>query len=556
MYAGNWRAAASTVPLANRPARVTVGGITAGAKSKRSVTETEPSSAPVPARKAGAAGTSTAPSVILAALRQGLDALGVGLPPLVLPLSFEATNTTRKRPREATIQHQQQQQQLLLCREGQVEAIKEFLQDESCTTLQLFGMPGTGKTAAVKYAIRTLGGGDSAVGGGVSAVFVNGYVIHKNADLYQAIYAHLSKERLEGKSPGVPAEQCAAALERRFRTGWGSASSAAAAAGQSKRTGCGGKQLKLCVIVIDEMDKCLEKCSKGILKLVDWLTLPHARCKLISIANSMEVSVDAKTRSRLDSTRKVVFPPYVMQELQQILLQRVAHITPKLLADSAVSFVCRQTASQSGDVRRLLQSTAAAVHDLICTLEEDPNGGGVRDVSSGIVTVHQVSSVVSRVFQDRFQEFLKEGVMSPLMFLLVCAVTVEAERQEKQQHERAANHDERAGGSTVLANGVLFERLFSATCGLLHTFRPAMAFPSDFRLCRSRFIFLLDMLRQVGLVDVSCGPDHVSVASVREVVEWASESVRIVMLQPPSVVAVLCKLHEKFGKLVVGLFEP
>lgn len=197
--------------------------------------------------------------------------------------------------------------------------LSEMLEDRIASSLQLFGMPGTGKTAAVKFAIRALGPQN------VSAVFINGYVVRGNADLYQAVYEHLAKERLDGRAAAqhVPAEQCGAALDKRFRGGWGTTSR------NSNGRRDGGRaniplshnnkkvfQPRLTVIVIDEMDKCLEKCAKAVLKIVDWLTMPSARCKLISIANSMELTLDSKTRSRLDATRKVVFPPYVVGGLQ------------------------------------------------------------------------------------------------------------------------------------------------------------------------------------------------------------------------------------------------
>ena len=44
----------------------------------------------------------------------------------------------------------------LVCREEHVKAIQGFLEDRKHHTMQIFGMPGTGKTAAVNYVLAQL----------------------------------------------------------------------------------------------------------------------------------------------------------------------------------------------------------------------------------------------------------------------------------------------------------------------------------------------------------------------------------------------------------------
>ena len=507
------------------------------------------------ARGQGERNSKNGAAAIVAALRCGLEALGVGLPPQqlrVVPVASAEPDVPRgKRSRKEEAPSKKSLQitaaaaspvQQLLGRESQVDAIKFFLADDVHTTLQLFGMPGTGKTAAVKFAIRSL---PTAV----TAVFLNGYVIQKSTDLYQAIYVHLARERLgESNSTAPPAgEHCAALLEKRFRNGWGAGGARPGRKGGDAQFHGRATKSKLCVIVIDEMDKALEKCAKAILKLVDWLTLPYTNCKVIAIANSMEVSVDAKTRSRLESTQKVVFPPYAMSELQAILVQRIGHISPQLFADSAVQFVCRQTASHCGDVRRLLQSTAAAVHSMLCSYEE---GGEApvapKDVSSGIITVHHLSSVISKVFQDRFQEFIK-SITSPLQFLVVCAVTVECEKIE----QAAASSTQYGGHGGSGAGGVSLDALFSVTSNLIELYRKSISvFPSGYTLKWARFLEQIELLRQVAFLElVACGQEQTPLSSMRDVFDCA-EDVRVIMLQPAGVISTLCRLHEPFGPLL------
>lgn len=288
----------------------------------------------------------------------------------------------------------------------------------------------------------------------------------------------------------------------------------------------------------------------------------------------------------------------------------MAHISPKLLADSAVSFVCRQTASQSGDVRRLLQSTAAAVHDLLCTLEDEDkaddnsddddgdddkgdarprkkrrrkgepssssSGEGsplLRDVSSGIVTIQHMSAVVSKVFQDRFQEFLKDPSMPPLLFLIVCAIVVEHDRLERSGGDASLVPPPESGkgcGKMIVSSsslsskdrigtgGVPFERVMGSTSVFVRQLRKPLKIPEDFSPSKGTVTLLLDALRQVGMIELSCGPEMLTVPSVLELAgeAWGGGGVRVVLLQPASVLSVLCKLHPTYGQFVSEFFRP
>lgn len=290
----------------------------------------------------------------------------------------------------------------LPCRDEQLKQVLGFLQETRANpTLQLYGMPGTGKTAVVRRAVAMLGPAD------YSCVFLNGYVMQRQSEAYSVLWRHLSEERL-GKAEDATPEEAAAQLEKRFQNGWG------------KRP----VSNKCCVVVVDEMDKVCEKNGKTFFKLVDWMTSPHARCKLVTMCNRMNLpdSIDAKTRSRFNAIERVVFDSYTAEQLMLILTNRVGDIAPRLFSASAMTYACKQIANVHGDVRRLLQLASSAVHNVLCA-EKTPDRPD--KTNPGIVQIRDMSEVFRSVFHDRFHEFISAS-RSPLLLAAVAVLTREA----------------------------------------------------------------------------------------------------------------------------------
>lgn len=388
----------------------------------------------------------------------------------------------------------------LVCRGDHARAVEEFLADPQHHTMQIFGMPGTGKTATVNYALAQLASRQGAM---PTAVFLNGFVVQKSADMYYTLHHHLTRARL-GAAEQCPVAQCASRIEKRFRHGWG------------------GRQPALCVIVVDEVDKILEKHAKGLFKVVDWLTLPYANCKLITISNSMDLRLDAKTKSRLGVINQLVFSSYGTQELREILLHRVGAIKPKLFADQAVNQLCTQTASHYGDVRRLLQSASAAICSVLMRMQDVSVDASRQD---GIITLREIHTVVRHIFHDRFVEFITT-MRAPVLFITVAVLGKETEELVKRREV-----DCRLPLERVLALTQQAQR----TC--MGTAR-----------CISRVAFLeeIELLRQVSLVEVSVGDDRIPVHSVEELLE-STEDVHVSLLHPYQMVVDACRLHDAFG---------
>lgn len=392
----------------------------------------------------------------------------------------------------------------LVCRDGHAKAIQEFLTEPVNHTMQVFGMPGTGKTATVHYALAQLGAvaQECAPATRPTAVFLNGYVIQKSSDVFWTLCVHFCKTRL-GSDYAGPADQCAALIEKHFRHGW-------------------GRKTALCVVVIDEVDKLVEKHPKALFKIVDWLTLPFANCKLITVSNTMEIAVDAKTRSRLDATRQLVFSTYGTEEMKHILTSRLCDIRPKLFSDTAIRLLCHQTAGQYGDVRRLLQSASAALCGVLMKMEE---GTFVCNPKEGIVSAREVHGVVRQIFHDRFVEFIK-AIRAPLLFITVGVVARETESMYNRNEQDLC---------------MPLEDLFVATRQAHQTYGGNVK-----ALTRACFFELVELLRQVSLVDLSVGEGRVPVHGVEALLE-STEDVFVSLLQPVQMVVDSCRLHDTFG---------
>ncbi|CCW68787.1 unnamed protein product [Phytomonas sp. Hart1] len=389
----------------------------------------------------------------------------------------------------------------IVCRDEHCKAIVDFFKEPAHHTMQLFGMPGTGKTATIHYALTQFATQES---GRPTAVFLNGYVIQKSTDIYWTLFSHLMQTRL-GYTEKCPVDQCSSWIEKRFRNGWGSNPS-------------------FCVIVIDEVDKVLEKHAKALFKVIDWLSLPFSYCKLITISNSMDLAVDAKTKSRLDITKQLVFLPYGIHELKKILVSRLSGITPKLFSDQATNLLCHQTASHYGDGRRLLQSASAAVCRVVMKIEEN-NFPYVPD--EAVITVKEVYGVVRQVFQDRFVEFIK-AIRSPALFITVCVLAKETEQMHAHSSE----------GSSRL----LLERLFVVVRQLQKTYGR-----SHVSLNRASFLELIVLLQQVCLIDLSSGDDQIPIYALDILLDSSNDDIFVSLLQPFYAVIDACRLHDHFG---------
>jgi hypothetical protein len=201
------------------------------------------------------------------------------------------------------------------------------------------------------------------------------------------------------------------------------------------------------VVVIDEVDRLFDNGpgAAALLRVVDWLSLPACGIRLITMANSMH-QPEQKTRSRLNTTQRVVFQPYTAQELQEILAARLQHIRPVVFQQNAAEGLCRQIANSNGDVRRLLQTAAAALHGILRAHAEDgvplpklppPSatakgtaGAAAAAPQQGFVQFANIFPTIRRVLYDRMADLFESNALAPLHVLALAALAHEVATRE------------------------------------------------------------------------------------------------------------------------------
>eukprot|EP00758_Cryptobia_borreli_P008559 Tbor_TRINITY_DN5399_c2_g3::TRINITY_DN5399_c2_g3_i3::g.4403::m.4403/K02603/ORC1; origin recognition complex subunit 1 len=497
----------------------------------------------------------------------------------------------------------------LLGRENHVKSILKFLEGDAHYTLQLFGMPGTGKTAAVKHAVGQFSNPSiksTNLGNmrDISVIFFNGYILQRSYDVFTALLRHLAHHRL----PPAQADQyaqytgqnAATILEKHFKTGWNTSSR------QVK------KHVPLCVIVIDEVDKCCENSSKTLFRLVDWLTLPHVNCKMITIANAMHLpeQLDAKTRSRLNTTNRVVFRPYTSAELEKILKQRLSGIRePNVFSGTAMEYISKQVGLHYGDSRRMLQICAGAVHEVLRILENlvensqifslegqqlfklievndlkevvdkelsriIASAGIMKDeYMKGVVMVSHISKVARNVLHDRFPEFI-DSVKSPFSLLIILIIANETLKIDavKQAGYVRSNASSGAAERTAHITQLGIDRVFqlvkskfdanfstiiTAYCEHtnatgLHDGNDDASNPfscGDFGIVP--FVHVLETLRQVGCIELMYRNGKLSLENAKEFIHM-NEPVYITVLHPVQDIMTKCESHPLYK--IIGAF--
>lgn len=279
---------------------------------------------------------------------------------------------------------------LMPCRETEREAILQFLETGinhggSTQALYVSGMPGTGKTATVHEAIRTLK--EKKQKGKLSRNFyfveLNGMKIPNQNDAY----SFLANKILGVESNLTPSRACQM-LENHF---------SAKSKNKNKRD--------VCVLLLDELDHLVAKKQALLYNLFDWPQRPNAGLVVIAIANTLDLPerlLLPRIQSRLGEGR-VMFPSYTHEQIQQIVQARLVGIENVFNPD-AVEMCARKVSSASGDVRRALQLCRRASE--ICEQDETSELVNIKHINAAVREIDQklhvralaTTSIVERLF--------------------------------------------------------------------------------------------------------------------------------------------------------------
>lgn len=210
--------------------------------------------------------------------------------------------------------------------------IAPLLKAARCSNVFIYGKPGTGKTAVIKYVLKRLTEKASELGAAVQV----GYVNCRLAGTQYRVLTRLC-EILHTKIPFTGLAQ--GEVFDRFRNVL-------------------EKQEVLFVAVLDEIDEFVKNRGDDLLYELTRVneSLKNSKISLVGISNDLSFKnlLDPRVLSCLGE-EEVVFRPYNASELQDILWGRAdLAFHDNVLSESAVSLCAALAAAEHGDARRAL----------------------------------------------------------------------------------------------------------------------------------------------------------------------------------------------------------
>lgn len=254
--------------------------------------------------------------------------------------------------------------------------------------MYISGVPGTGKTATVLEAIRSLTAIANqkskcrkAIGGKSNVpkfkfIEVNGLKLSDPYQAYSLIYQELTGNKASSK-------KACDYLENYFLKG------------------LNGKD-EFVVLMADELDLLCTKKQTILYHLFDWPNHPESNLIVIAIANAMDLPervMMSRIASRLGLTR-LTFQPYNHQELNQIISSRLEGL--KCFDEDAIQLVSRKVAAVSGDARRALDICRRAVLISENNNEQSDIKSKSKSISEGkfMVKVRDVQGALQEIFSS------------------------------------------------------------------------------------------------------------------------------------------------------------
>ena len=220
-----------------------------------------------------------------------------------------------------------------------VTNLVEALRGHAPSNMNLYGRPGSGKTAVTRFVCRDLESKGAAEGCNIRAVEIN----CRNVDTKYRVLAEIGNRLADEGDEMIPF------------TGW--PADKVFEHVRARMQARGGVH----VVVLDEIDHLVRKGKEGddllySLTSLNIGLLDGAFCCVIGISNDLAFTdmLDPRVQSRL-SPIDVVFPPYNASQLEDVLRPRAARgIKEDTLDDAVIPLCAALAAKEDGDARRAL----------------------------------------------------------------------------------------------------------------------------------------------------------------------------------------------------------
>ena len=256
-----------------------------------------------------------------------------------------------------------------------VEIVAPSLNKDKPSNILIIGKTGTGKTAVMNYIGKELKKADEKQEN-CSFIYINCEVV----DNPYGILYNISNQIISDPNKKIPF------------TGWSLDKIF------SELTTYIDKEDKIFIIVLDEIDRSFQKNGDDIFYYLTTINeiLEQSRVSIIGITNNAKFTefLSPKIKSRLGE-EKVIFPPYTVNQLKDILYERAKEaFDDGILDDDVIPYCAALSAQEMGDARRAL--------DLLRMSADIAERNGDRKI-----TAAHVKSAKNKIEQDAVSEVIK-----------------------------------------------------------------------------------------------------------------------------------------------------